>query len=352
MMLARLSTRRLPRHSRGESYPGDWLPRQRDSATFGSWPRAAKAVLDVLAERSIGTAWQSLRPEVWDAYSASVAGDGPPSRRRFGGCAGDRLGHAFAVGYPAALEHLSPGVRAALCALRDGSQGNSPRAIETTLSRPLAGYRSMASKTFVTFGTLAKTLIIVARTADKPDGRPDLVDRAHSRRSRWGRARRAAAHAVRPRGRACSGCGSKPWRFDQTSVFRVTAIFATSNRFARSRTSTSSGRPWLICSAGLVVSESTRSLVRRARFRSRGARWPARVRAARPASSGRAARRVSARRRIAGRGRLRAPAQRGGRSSESGGSVTERCFRSRPRRGRHASMLRPGRSALDPCLRT
>ena len=46
------------------------------------------------------------------------------------------------------------------------------------------------------------------------------------------------------------GCGSKPWRFDKTSVFPVTAISATSNRFARSRTSTSSGRPWLCARLG------------------------------------------------------------------------------------------------------
>jgi len=134
-----------------------------------------QSLLDLLAERSIGTAWQSL-PELWDAYAVERAGGRSPfsAAVQVAGRA-DRLGHAFAVGYPAALEHLSPGVLlpCALCATE--AQGNSPRAIETTLTEVGESYRLDGEKTFVTFGTLAKTLIIVARSGLKPDGRPDIV---------------------------------------------------------------------------------------------------------------------------------------------------------------------------------
>jgi hypothetical protein len=61
----------------------------------------------------------------------------------------------------------------ALCATE--TRGNSPRAIETTLTEVGAGYHLDGDKTFVTFGTLAKTLIIVARRGLKSDGRPNIV---------------------------------------------------------------------------------------------------------------------------------------------------------------------------------
>ena len=87
----------------------------------------------------------------------------------------DRLGFAFAVGYPAALEHLVDQVElpAALCVTE--AKGNAPRAIEAQLEPDGAGYRLGGTKTFVTFGSRAKTLIVVARVGTKPDGRPDLA---------------------------------------------------------------------------------------------------------------------------------------------------------------------------------
>jgi len=132
-------------------------------------------VLDVLAERSFAAVFGSL-PEVWAAYSAERGeGRSPFSAAVRVAARCDRLGHAFAVGYPAALEHLVPGVElpCALCVTE--AAGNSPRAIATTLRPAARGYQLDGTKTFVTFGTLAKALIIVARTGDKPDGRPDLV---------------------------------------------------------------------------------------------------------------------------------------------------------------------------------
>jgi alkylation response protein AidB-like acyl-CoA dehydrogenase len=133
------------------------------------------AVLDVLGRKADEPTWQSLR-QVWDAYAVErAAGSSPFAAAVRVASRADRLGHAFAVGYPAALEHLLPGVElpGALCATESG--GNHPKAIETRLEPEGQGFRLDGMKTFVTFGTLAKTLIIVARAGDKPDGKPDLV---------------------------------------------------------------------------------------------------------------------------------------------------------------------------------
>jgi acyl-CoA dehydrogenase len=132
-------------------------------------------VLDVLAEKPDEPTWESL-PAIWDAYAAErAAGRSPLSAAVAVAVRADRLGHAFAVGYPAALEHLLPGapLPCALCATEAG--GNSPRAIATTLEPYGDGYKLDGTKTFVTFGTLAEELIVVARAGDKPDGRPDIV---------------------------------------------------------------------------------------------------------------------------------------------------------------------------------
>ena len=133
------------------------------------------AVLDALAQNRDEATWQSL-PELWNAYASErAAGRSPFSASVVVATRADRLGQAFAVGYPAALEHLVPGVElpCALCVTE--AEGNSPRAIATTLQPIEGGYRLDGTKTFVTFGTLAKSLIIVARAGAKPDGRPDLA---------------------------------------------------------------------------------------------------------------------------------------------------------------------------------
>ena len=133
------------------------------------------AALEILGESRSGRAWESL-PEIWDAYASERAAGRSPFAGAVRAAAGaDRLAQAFAVGYPAALERLLPGVQlpSALCATE--AAGNSPRAIETTLREDGEGYRLSGTKTFVTFGSLAKTLIIVARAGLKADGRPEIV---------------------------------------------------------------------------------------------------------------------------------------------------------------------------------
>lgn len=95
-----------------------------------------------------------------------------------GGFLADRLGFAFASGYHAALRSLFPRMpaehRAALCATEAG--GAHPSAIQTRLSGasgegPL---RLSGSKAFITLGTAADTLFIVASEGVDEQGRNRL----------------------------------------------------------------------------------------------------------------------------------------------------------------------------------
>lgn len=95
-----------------------------------------------------------------------------------GGFRADRLGFAFASGYHSALRSLFPGMprdhRAALCATEAG--GAHPSAIQTRLSGgngdgPL---RLSGTKAFVTLGTAADTLFIVATEGVDEQGRNRL----------------------------------------------------------------------------------------------------------------------------------------------------------------------------------
>lgn len=95
----------------------------------------------------------------------------PQASAMLGGARADRIAWAFASGYHAALQSLIPGQdplrTCALCATE--AQGVHPRHIETTLGP--AGLSG--EKSFVTLGTLAERLLIVARVGEK-DGRPEL----------------------------------------------------------------------------------------------------------------------------------------------------------------------------------
>ena len=136
---------------------------------------APATALDVLARAPTEPTWQSL-PELWEAYTSIRAeGCSPLVSAAHVAARADRLGQAFAVGYPAALERLVPGVGLPCAFCVTEKDGNGPRAIETILEPVEGGYRLSGHKTFVTFGTLAKSLIIVARVGKKSDGRPDLA---------------------------------------------------------------------------------------------------------------------------------------------------------------------------------
>ena len=131
--------------------------------------------LDVLTGPA-GAAPISTLTGAWEAYqSKRNTGASPFSAAVLVASRVDRLGFAFAVGYPAALQQMIDGVvlPSALCVTE--ASGNSPRAIESTLEKSVDGYELRGAKTFVTFGNLAKMLIVVAKVGDKSDGRPDLA---------------------------------------------------------------------------------------------------------------------------------------------------------------------------------
>jgi hypothetical protein len=101
----------------------------------------------------------------------------PVDRAFAGGFLADRLGFAFASGYHAALCCLFPSMppdhRAALCATEAG--GAHPRAMQTRLSGGAEGpLRLSGDKAFVTLGTAAETLFVVASEGVDEQGRNRL----------------------------------------------------------------------------------------------------------------------------------------------------------------------------------
>jgi hypothetical protein len=131
--------------------------------------------LDVLTTPADATPISTLAG-AWEAYqSKRNTGASPFSSAVLVASRVDRLGFAFAVGYPAALQHMVDRLvlPSALCVTE--ASGNSPRSIESTLEKKGDGYELRGTKTFVTFGNLAKTLLVVAKVGDKSDGRPDLA---------------------------------------------------------------------------------------------------------------------------------------------------------------------------------
>jgi len=132
-------------------------------------------LLDVLAAGAEAEPERKLE-QVWSAYQASRdAGAVPFTAAVLTASRVDRLGLAFAVGYPAALQQLSPETQlpCALCVTED--EGTHPRAMKTTLERLDGRDELNGTKTFVTFGNLAKDLLVAAKVGEKPDGRPDLA---------------------------------------------------------------------------------------------------------------------------------------------------------------------------------
>lgn len=115
---------------------------------------------------------------LWESYQSLRDGGAAPFHAAVRVAASvDRLGLAFAAGYSAALEQLIPDVilPCALCVTE--ADGNHPRAIKARLkaSDSGSGYTLDGVKTFVTFGSMAKTLIVAARVGDQGDGKPELA---------------------------------------------------------------------------------------------------------------------------------------------------------------------------------
>lgn len=121
---------------------------------------------------------RSTLEAVWESYLNARAGGAAPFHAAVQVAATvDRLGFAFAAGYSAALQHLVPDaiLPCALCVTE--VDGNHPRAIQTSLTAAETGSGHVldGAKTFVTFGSMAETLIVAARAGERSDGKPELA---------------------------------------------------------------------------------------------------------------------------------------------------------------------------------
>ncbi len=132
-------------------------------------------LLDILSAGAVGEPEGRLE-QVWTGYrDLREAGAEPFAAAALVGSRVDRLGLAFAVGYPAALQQLAPGLELPCSLCVTEQHGAHPRAMKTTLQAVERGHELNGTKSFVTFGNTAATLLVAAKVGDKPDGRPDLA---------------------------------------------------------------------------------------------------------------------------------------------------------------------------------
>lgn len=115
----------------------------------------------------------------WWPHFMTVCGDWPsPIERAIaGGVAADRVAWAFGAGYQAALRVLDADLPdqaiASLCVTESG--GNSPRAVQATLTPGPDGYRLNGHKKWATLGPAGTRLLVVARLPEAADpARPRL----------------------------------------------------------------------------------------------------------------------------------------------------------------------------------
>lgn len=90
------------------------------------------------------------------------------------GFAADRLGYAFAGGYRAALARLVPQVKGAACLCATEQGGGHPRFLRTSLAQVDGGYRLTGTKTWVTLGSTADELLVVASVGHDDAGKNRL----------------------------------------------------------------------------------------------------------------------------------------------------------------------------------
>jgi acyl-CoA dehydrogenase len=113
----------------------------------------------------------------WVERQRAGAEHAPMHQAVLGGFQSDRVGHAFVVGYQAALRtllDLAPGALASFCVTEAG--GNRPRAIATRLEEASGGQlRLTGEKRWSTLAPVADVLCVVARSGTDEAGRPRLV---------------------------------------------------------------------------------------------------------------------------------------------------------------------------------
>ena len=114
--------------------------------------------------------WWPRHREVMRAHARTI------DQAIAGGFHADRVAWAFASAYQAALRALFPGLPedriCALCVTE--AEGNSPRAIRTTLRRVDGGWRLDGAKRWTTLGPQGALFLVAARDAEVAGERPAL----------------------------------------------------------------------------------------------------------------------------------------------------------------------------------
>lgn len=87
-------------------------------------------------------------------------------RALLGGFSADRIGVAFAFGYRAALTRLAPNVAKRACLAATEAGGAHPRTIRTTLREEAGAFVLDGTKSWVTLGTAAEEILVVASTGE------------------------------------------------------------------------------------------------------------------------------------------------------------------------------------------
>ena len=113
----------------------------------------------------------------WPRHRSIVATHPDPIHQAIvGGFVADRVAWAFASGYQAALRALVPALPAdrvcAFCVTEE--DGNTPRALRTTLKRIAGGYALDGAKKWTTLGPEGGYFLVAARDGDAAGDRPSL----------------------------------------------------------------------------------------------------------------------------------------------------------------------------------
>jgi hypothetical protein len=134
-------------------------------------------VLPQLSPSQAGTANCESVAEWWPRHRAIAAGHSDPIHQAIvGGFVADRVGWAFASGYQAALRALFPDAPidriCALCVTE--TDGNSPKAIKSSLKRNGEGWILNGSKRWTTLGPEGGLFFIAARDEAASAQRPAI----------------------------------------------------------------------------------------------------------------------------------------------------------------------------------
>ena len=134
------------------------------------------ATLDILLENPCCAQYNAFADWKAGYYDISSKHQSPWIRAIVAGYQANCVGYAFISGYQSALHALVPtlptGQLSAFCVTE--KDGNHPRAIQSVLTGDSDSHELTGSKSFVTGGAQADTLLVAARVDEQQDGHPVL----------------------------------------------------------------------------------------------------------------------------------------------------------------------------------